>query len=73
MESMPAADNSDYIHQLENTIELLIAENYNLKEKNASLSGEVEALRKRLLLYENPHTPPSLQPFELELFMFLGT
>jgi transposase len=64
MESIPAVDNSDYIHQLENTIELLIAENYSLKEKNASLSGEVETLKKRLLLYENPHTPPSLQPFK---------
>ena len=64
MESLPAVDNSDYIHQLENTIELLIAENYSLKEKNASLSGEVETLKKRLLLYENPHTPPSLQHFQ---------
>ena len=67
MESLPAVDNSDYIHQLENTIELLIAENYNLKEKNSALSGEIEALRKRLLVYENPHTPPSLQPFRPEI------
>ncbi len=48
--------NEDYIHQLESAIELLTNENTKLKE-------EVKALRKRLLLYENPHTPPSLQPF----------
>ena len=36
-----------YIMQLESTIERLITEN--------------ESLKKKLLLYENPHTPPSRQ------------
>jgi transposase len=57
MESLPAVDNSDYIHQLENTIELLINENTKLREEN-------DALKKRLIIYENPHTPPSLQLFK---------
>ncbi|MHB1901568.1 MAG: IS66 family transposase zinc-finger binding domain-containing protein, partial [Cuniculiplasma sp.] len=58
------SDSDNYILEMERTIELLIAENYSLKEMNTSLSGEVEALKKRLLLYENPHTPPALQRFK---------
>ncbi len=46
--------NEDYIHELETAVELLTDENARLREEN-------EALRKRLLVYENPHTPPSLQ------------
>ena len=49
--------NDDYIHQLEITIKLLTDENTKLREEN-------ETLKKRLLLYENPHTPPSLQRFK---------
>ena len=49
--------NEDYIHQLETTVELLTDENTKLREEN-------ETLKKRLLLYENPHTPPSLQRFK---------
>jgi len=49
--------NEDYIHQLETTVELLINENAKLREEN-------EALKKRLIMYENPHTPPSLQRFK---------
>ena len=49
--------NDDYIHQLETTVELLTDENTKLREEN-------ETLKKRLLLYENPHTPPSLQRFK---------
>jgi len=48
--------NGDYINQLETTVELLTNENAKLREEN-------EALRKRLIMYENPHTPPSLQLF----------
>ncbi len=47
MESQPAVDNSDYIHQLENTIELLINENAKLREEN-------DALRKRFIIYDRP-------------------
>ena len=47
--------NSDeYILQLENTVDKLITENDTLR-------GENESLKKKLLLYENPHTPPSRQ------------
>ena len=61
-------DSDNYILEMERTIELLIAENYSLKEMNTSLSGEVEALKKRLLLYENPQTPPALQRFKPKPF-----
>ncbi|MHB1901676.1 MAG: hypothetical protein ACYCSO_06365, partial [Cuniculiplasma sp.] len=61
----PVERHSDnYILEMERTIERLIVENYSLKELNSSLSGEVETLKKRLLLYENPHTPPALQRFK---------
>ena len=49
--------NGNYIHQLETTVELLTNENAKLREEN-------ESLRKRLIMYENPHTPPSLQLFK---------
>ena len=49
--------NENYIHQLETTVELLTDENAKLREEN-------EALKKRLIIYENPHTPPSLQTFK---------
>ena len=50
-------DVDGYIRELEKTIEKLTTENETLK-------GELESLKKKLLLYENSHTPPSLQPFK---------
>ncbi|MHB1623567.1 MAG: IS66 family transposase [Cuniculiplasma sp.] len=58
------SDSDNYILEMERTIELLIAENSKLNETNAILTSENEALKKRLLLYENPHTPPALQRFK---------
>ncbi len=43
-----------YIRELESTIGRQIAEIETLRNEN-------ESLKKRLLLYENPHTPPSRQ------------
>jgi transposase len=48
---------SHYISQLEEHILFLIYENQSLEEEN-------DNLKKRLLAYENPHTPPSLQQFK---------
>ena len=47
-------DVESYIKELESTIGRQIAEIEALKSEN-------ESLKKRLLLYENPHTPPSRQ------------
>lgn len=43
MGPLPAVDNSDYILQLENSIELLTNENTKLREEN-------DALKKRLII-----------------------
>ena len=43
-----------YIRELENTIVKLTGEIETLRNEN-------ESLKKKLLLYENPHTPPSRQ------------
>ena len=54
---LPSETNiEDYIHELENTVVRLTTEILSLKSEN-------ETLRKKLLIHENPHTPPSLQPF----------
>jgi regulator of replication initiation timing len=50
----------DYIHQLESTVERLTSENEKLREEN-------ESLKRKLLLYENPYTPPSRQIFPLKI------
>ncbi len=62
MES-PNDDGTDenYILDLEKRIELLLSENSELKAKLSVISTENEILKKKLLLYENPHTPPSRQ------------
>jgi transposase len=49
-------DVESYIRELESTIGKLTGEIETLRNEN-------ESLKKKLLLYENPHTPPSLQPF----------
>ena len=49
-------DVEGYIRELESTFGKLTTENKTLRNEN-------ESLKKKLLLYENPHTPPSLQPF----------
>lgn len=45
-----------YIVDLESTVARLTVENLSLRSEN-------EELKRRLILYENPHTPPSLQKF----------
>jgi transposase len=49
-----------YIRELESTIERQIAEIEALRSEN-------ESLKKKLLLYENPHTPPSRQMIKPEI------
>ena len=39
----------------------------SLKEHNTALSVENESLKRKLLLYENPYTPPSRQIFPLKI------
>lgn len=47
-------DVEGYIRELEITLGKLTGENEALRNEN-------ESLKKKLLLYENPHTPPSGQ------------
>ena len=49
-------DVEDYIRELESTIEKYVKEIETLR-------NEIESLKKKLLLYENPHTPPSRRMF----------
>lgn len=53
----------NYIRELEKTIESLITENSRLNGMVSTLASENEELKRNLLMYENPHTPPSLQRF----------
>ena len=56
-------DTDDYIRELESAVERQSMEILSLKEHNTALSVENESLKRKLLLYENPHTPPSRQMF----------
>jgi len=50
----------DYIRQLEETLH----RNQELETENKKLKKEVEELKKRLLYYENPNTPPSARKLQ---------
>ncbi len=63
MELPHTEDNSDYIHQMEMSIKLLTEEVTKLRDERENMLKENQDLKKRLLVYENPHTPPSLQMF----------
>jgi regulator of replication initiation timing len=52
-------ESHEYIQQLEDTISRLTTERDASLKRNQELEKEIEALRKRLHFYENPHTPPS--------------
>ncbi|MDP2765866.1 MAG: IS66 family transposase [Candidatus Methanoperedens sp.] len=61
----------DYIEQLEQTIIQLTAERdtaiqriQELERKNGELEKENEELKKKLLFYDNPHTPPSARSLQ---------
>jgi hypothetical protein len=61
----------DYIKQLEQTIIQLTAERdtaiqriQELERKNGELEKENEELKKKLLFYDNPHTPPSARSLQ---------
>ena len=57
-------DAEDYIRELENAVELLSMELLSLREHNTTLSMENETLKRKLLIYENLHTPPSRPMFK---------
>ena len=56
-------DTDNYIRELGSTVERQSMEILSLKEHNTALSVENESLKRKLLMYENPHTPPSRQMF----------
>jgi transposase len=56
MEFPEEMDIEKHIRELERAIEKYVKENEELRNEN-------ESLKKKLLLYENPHTPPSRQMF----------
>ncbi len=60
-------DTDDYIKELVSTVERQSMEILSLKEHNTALSVENESLKRKLLLYENPYTPPSRQIFPLKI------
>lgn len=53
--------NSEYLRQLEANIVQLIRERDAALERVRALERETEKLKRRLRMYENPHTPPSMQ------------
>lgn len=58
-------DNNDvskesYIYTLERRIITILEYTSRLENKNIELENEIIKLRNKLRLYENPHTPPSL-------------
>ena len=59
--------NDDYIRQSEDTVETLTSENAKLREENEALKNENESLKKKIILYDDPRTPPSRQMFPLKV------
>ena len=54
-------NSNKYINKLEQTITQLTAERESSIKHIQELEQENEKLKKKLLFYENPHTPPSAQ------------
>ncbi len=61
---MRRLNHDEYIKRLEDTISQITVERDASFKRNQELEKEIERLKKRLLLYENPHTPPSAKKIE---------
>ncbi len=53
----------EYVRQLEDTVTRITMERDSALSRVHELENERDQLISRLKMYENPHTPPSLQPF----------
>lgn len=63
----------DYINQLEATLVQIIAERDSALARIQEIEQENEQLKKRLSLYENPHTPSSAKRFSKKKKCSAGT